>query len=111
MTKKKPYQIIKNLHVTEKSMMLQELKNAESNPSVKRCTSPKYVFIVDKKAKKNEIKEALEEIYKEQEIKVVKVNTITNKPKKRRMRGIIGRRPGFKKAIVTLEEGDSIENV
>lgn len=106
-----PYQIIKSQYVTEKAQVLQELKNNNSNPSVKRCDSPKYVFVVDSHAKKPEIASALEEIYKEKNIKVVSVNTITVKPKARRVRGRIGHRPGFKKAIVTLEKGDSLDNL
>lgn len=106
-----PYQIIKSQHVTEKAIVLQELKNAESNPSVKRCESPKYVFIVDQKANKKEIAEALESIFKENRIKVTKVNTINLKPKKRRVRGRIGQRPARKKAIVTLEKGDTLDNI
>lgn len=106
-----PYQIIKHRHVTEKSRMLQELKNSESNPSVKRCKSPKYVFVVDKKATKHEIADAIQEIYKEGGITVVSVNTITLKPKMRRVRGRLGAKPGIKKAIVTLQEGDSLDNI
>jgi large subunit ribosomal protein L23 len=106
-----PYRIVKHQHVTEKATMLQNLKNAESNPSLKRCKSPKYVFIVDPKANKQEIAQALEEIYKEKNIKVVKVNTINVKQKPRRVRGRQGMKSGFKKAIVTLENNDSIDNV
>ena len=111
MNKKDPYHIVKNMHVTEKSMMLQELKSAESNPSISRYTLPKYVFVVDKKASKAEIASAIEEIYKEKGIKVLSVNTITLKPKKRRVRGRVGYRPSLKKAIVTLEEGDTLDNI
>ena len=49
------YQVVKHQYVTEKSMMLQRLKTAESNPSLKRCESPKYVFIVDRNANKHQI--------------------------------------------------------
>ncbi len=111
MQKKDPYQVIKSIYVTEKSLMLQELKNSESNASVKRCESPKYVFLVDKCANKHEIATAVEEIYKEKNVKVVGVNTITLKPKARRVRGRQGMGPGKKKAIVTLEKGDSLETV
>ncbi|HRD54762.1 MAG TPA: 50S ribosomal protein L23 [Parachlamydiaceae bacterium] len=109
--KKNPYQVIKHQHVTEKTMMLQNLKNAESNASLKRCKSPKYVFIVDNKANKQEIALALEEIYREKNIKVVGVNTINMKPKARRVRGRLGNTSAFKKAVVTLEENDSLDNV
>ncbi len=109
MQKNSPYDIILSRHITEKSRVLEQLQFNSSNPSVKKCDSPKYVFIVDKKANKQEIAAALEEIYSDKKIKVVSVNTINGKPKPRRVRGRAGMKPGFKKAIVTLEAGDSIE--
>lgn len=108
---KDPFAIVKHLHVTEKSKVLQELKNATSNPSVARCESPKYVFIVDKKANKQEIKEAVELIYKEKNIRVMKVNTVQVKSKARRVRGREGMTSSFKKAVVTLDVGDSIDEI
>lgn len=111
MTQKDPYQIVKHIHNTEKSVVLQQLKNADSNNSVRRCESPKYVFIVDKKANKREIADAVEEIYSDKNVKVTAVNTLNVKQKQRRVRGRIGMKPGFKKAIVTLEKGDSLDNV
>jgi large subunit ribosomal protein L23 len=109
MAKKNAYDIIKSRYVTEKAQVLQELQFNSSNPSVKKCNTPKYVFVVDKKAKKQEIAQAIEEIYAEKKIHVVSVNTITVKPKERRVRGRVGFKSGFKKAIVTLEPGDNIE--
>lgn len=109
MMKKSVYDIIKSRHVTEKAQVMEQLQFNASNPCVKKCNSPKYVFIVDRKANKREIADAIEEIYSERKIKVVSVNTITAKPKKRRVRGRPGLKSGFKKAIVTLEAGDSIE--
>lgn len=111
MSKKDPYQVVKHQLVTEKSLVLQELKNAKSNPSLARCESPKYVFVVDRKANKTEIARAVEEIYSDKHIKVVAVNTINVKPKARRVRGRSGMKPGFKKAVVTLEKGDNLDNV
>lgn len=111
MPEKNPYQIIKRQHVTEKAMMLQRLKSAESNKSLRRCAAPKYVFIVDRQANKQEIAQALEQIYREQNITVVAVNTINVRAKPRRVRGRMGFKPAFKKAIVTLATGDSLDNV
>lgn len=108
---KKLYQIVKHQYVTEKSMMLQRLKTADSNPSLKRCESPKYVFIVDRHANKQAIAQAIEEIYKNEGIKVVAVNTINVKAKARRVRGRPGFKNAFKKAIVTLRPGDNLDNV
>lgn len=109
---KDPYAIIKSRYVTEKSTVLEQLHSAESNQSLKRCESPKYVFVVDVRANKHEIASAVELIYKEQKIKVTKVNTIQMKPKpRRRGKGRPGSTAAFKKAIVTMEPGDSIETV
>lgn len=111
MSDKNPYAVIKHQHVTEKSAMLGSLQSATSNLSVRRCTSPKYVFIVAITANKREIALAIEEIYKKDKIKVVSVNTINVKGKVRRVRGCVGKTSSFKKAIVTLEKGDSLNNV
>ena len=106
-----PFTIIKHQHITEKSTMLLGLKDSESNASVRRFELPKYVFIVNRDATKTQIAAALEEIYKERNIKVVAVNTINVKGKQRRVRGRLGRTTSFKKAIVTLEKGDSLEDI
>ncbi len=108
---KKAYQVIKHQYVTEKAMVLQGLENAESNPSLKKCKSPKAVFVVDPHANKYEIAQAIEEIYRDKGIKVVGVNTITVGPKATRMRGRTGFRSGFKKAIVTFRPGDKLDNI
>jgi large subunit ribosomal protein L23 len=104
-----PYQIIKNRRVTEKSRVLENLVNAKSNRSLQRCQSPKVVFDVDVKANKTEIAQAVEEIYKDQKVKVVKVNTVNVAPKQRRVRGFLGETARYKKAVVTLRPGDTIE--
>ena len=109
MKKRTPYDIIKSRYITEKSAMLEQLQHADNNRSLARCGKPKYVFIVDNKANKTEISTAIEHIYAEKKIKVASVNTINRKPKKRRVRGRQGFRPAFKKAIVTLQEGDTID--
>src|SRR5579872_6600201 len=109
-SKRNPFAIIKSRHVTEKARVLEELQNNSSNPCVKKCDTPKYVFVVDKKANKQEIAAAVEEIYSEKKIKVLSVNTLHAKPKGRRVRGREGVTSGFKKAIVTLQAGDKIED-
>ena len=107
--KKDPYEIIKHRHITEKTSMLEGLKSAESNRSLRSFKLPKYVFIVDVSANKQEIAWALEEIYSERKIKVVDVNTINVKPTVRRVRGKVGMTKSFKKAIVTLSKDDSLD--
>jgi large subunit ribosomal protein L23 len=114
MKKRNPRQVIKHRRVTEKSTTLESLVNNDSNPCVSRCDKPKYVFIVDRLANKKEIAQAVEEIYKDKNIKVTAVNTINVKPKSTRLlrtRRGVGQKTGFKKAIVTLEPNDSLDNV
>jgi large subunit ribosomal protein L23 len=77
-------------------------------------TQGRYTFRVSPRASKTEIKLALEEQYGAQNIKVRDVNTVTMRGKKRRsMRrlGSIGHTGDWKKAIVTLGEGQKIEGL
>lgn len=66
----------------------------------------KVVFEVAKSATKPQIKQAVEALFR---VKVTGVNTLTRKGKVKRFRGISGRQKDVKKAIVTLEEGHSID--
>lgn len=66
----------------------------------------KYTFEVAKGANKYQIKDAVEEIFN---VKVVRVNTMSVKPKIKRVRNIPGKTRSWKKAVVTLREGDTIE--
>ena len=66
----------------------------------------KYVFVVAKAANKIEIAKAVSEIFK---VKVAKVNTVNVIGKKKRMGRTQGKRPDYKKAIVKLAPGESIE--
>ena len=66
----------------------------------------KVVFRVAQDATKDEIAEAVQELFK---VTVVKVNTMNVKGKTKRWRGRLGRRSDVKKAIVTLAEGQSID--
>ena len=66
----------------------------------------KIVFKVNKKAKKDFIKKSVEKIFK---VNVVKINTINLKGKTKLIRGKKSYKPGYKKAIVTLKKGQSID--
>ena len=79
-------------HITEKATLLSEQN--------------KVVFKVALDSSKDEVASAVEAIYN---VKVTKVNTIVTKGKTKRFKGIKGRRPDIKKAIVTLAEGQSID--
>ncbi|MFZ4120536.1 MAG: 50S ribosomal protein L23 [Caulobacterales bacterium] len=78
--------------ITEKSTLLSEYN--------------KVVFKVPLKATKVEVKAAVEALFK---VRVMAVNTVIQKGKTKRFRGIPGRRSDVKKAIVTLHEGDTID--
>ena len=66
----------------------------------------KVVFRVAAHATKEDIANAVEELFK---VRVIKVNTLIQKGKTKRFRGRPGRRSDIKKAIVTLQEGQSID--
>ena len=86
------FDIIKALVRTEKSNLYEPLR--------------KYLFLVDKSSNKIQIRQAVEHIYK---VKVQDVNTFITRGKKRRVRYQVGKTPDFKKAIVTLKEGQKID--
>jgi len=79
--------------VTEKSTTQREGQN-------------QYSFKVDKRANKIEIKEAVEQLFK---IKVTEVRTTMIRGKVKRLGRRFGKRPDWKKAIVTVKEGDRID--
>ena len=90
------FQVIKTIQLTEKATLLSDENNS-------------YVFKVDPKANKSEIKKAVETIFGK---KVVSVNTANVRGKKKReRRADFGRTANWKKAIVKLAEGDRIDLV
>ena len=66
----------------------------------------KMVFKVHKGASKNSIKKSIEKIFK---VNVIKINTINLKGKTKLVKGKKSSRPGYKKAIVTLKKGQSVD--
>ncbi|MCC5948905.1 MAG: 50S ribosomal protein L23 [Nitriliruptoraceae bacterium] len=66
----------------------------------------KYTFIVDPRANKTQIKQAIESIF---DVKVLSVNTMNRSGKRKRRGLIVGKRPDTKRAIVTVAPGDEIE--
>jgi large subunit ribosomal protein L23 len=86
------YEVIKNLRNTEKGVSLEK--------------SRQYIFRVATNATKPEIKKAVEEIYK---VKVDSVNVVVVPGKRKRVRTQYGYTSDWKKAVVTLKEGNKIE--
>ncbi|ACT59764.1 50S ribosomal protein L23 [Hirschia baltica] len=78
--------------ITEKSTILSEQN--------------KVVFRVPLEASKPEIKDAVEALFK---VNVISVNTVVQKGKTKRFKGVLGRRNDIKKAVVTLKDGQSID--
>ena len=76
-----PHDVIRRPLITEKSMS--------------DIAEGKYTFVVDKKANKTEIKNALEKIF---DVKVAKVNTMNMTGKQKRMGANVGKRADWKKA-------------
>lgn len=68
----------------------------------------KYFFEVASRANKKEVKDAVEKLFK---VKVKDVNVMNIAGKFRRVRGKLGKAPDWKKAIVTLKEGNKIDMV
>lgn len=87
------YAIIRKPIITERSAYLKERGN-------------KIIFQVDVNANKRDIKKAVEKVFN---VHVTSVNTLNVMGKVKRFGKGFGKRPDWKKAIVTLKEGDKIE--
>lgn len=90
--KNKHFDLLLKPVVTEKSTM-----GVENN---------QVTFKVTLDATKPQIKEAVESVFG---VKVNAVNTLRQQGKVKRFRGVVGKRPDYKKAIVTLAEGETID--
>jgi large subunit ribosomal protein L23 len=90
-----PYYIVKKPLITEES-------------TIQRDTKGRYTFKVEPKANKRQIRDAVEQLFN---VKVVAINTMNydGKLSGRRGRSKPGFRPNWKKAIVTLRKGDTID--
>ncbi len=87
------FDIIKTVRLTEKGTRQSEQFN-------------QYTVVADRRASKPQIRQAVEDLFK---VKVLKVNTLNVRGKLRRQRTHqAGKAPDWKKAIVTLKEGDKI---
>jgi large subunit ribosomal protein L23 len=78
-----------------------------SEKSFASADSGKYVFQVNPDATKTEIKKAVEMAFK---VHVISVNTVIVKGKVKRFGKIFGRRKDYKKAVVTVKSGETIED-
>ena len=90
------FQVIKTIQLSEKATLLSEMNN-------------EYVFKVDRRANKLEIKEAVEKLFGKKVERVRTANYLGKK--KRERRADFGRTAHWKKAFVRLKEGESIDLV
>ena len=87
------FEIIKTVRLTEKGTRQGEKYN-------------QYTIVADRRANKTQIRQAVQELFK---VKVTGVNTLNVRGKAKRKRTAqAGTTPGWKKAIVTLKDGDKI---
>lgn len=89
---KDPRDVILRPVVSEKSYDLIERTNT-------------YTFIVNRRARKAEIREAVEALF---DVPVLRVNTLNRKGKRKRTRLVMGKRPDTKRAMVTLPRGHTV---
>lgn len=88
---------------TTRDVIIRPIVSEKSYAGIERNS---YTFLVDPRANKTEIKEAIQKIWN---VRVTSVRTLHRKGKVKRRRWTLGKRPDQKRAIVTLAEGDSIE--
>lgn len=100
------HQIIKRPLLTEKGTRLKEHGGAPAGTFGEEDLKPQVLFEVALDANKIEIKNAIEALFS---VKVVDVHTQIMRGKDKRIGRFMGRRPNWKKAIVTLAAGNKIE--
>ncbi len=98
--------VIKRPVLTEKGNRLRETGGNAEGPAEGEVIAQKVLFEVAKEANKYEIRDAVEKLFN---VKVVDVRTQIVRGKEKRIGRFQGRRPHWKKAIVTLEPGQTIE--
>ena len=88
-----PHDVLKKPLLTEKITALREMKNS-------------VAFSVDGRATKVDVRRAVEKVF---QVKVTTVNILNVKGKRKRQGRFVGKRPDWRKAIITLKEGEKIE--
>jgi large subunit ribosomal protein L23 len=101
-----PQLIIKRPLLTEKGTRLRETGGGPFQPEDPTTVEQKLMFEVAKDANKIEIREAVKKLFN---VEVLDVRTQVIRGKKKRLGTFVGRKPPWKKAIVTLKAGQTIE--
>ena len=91
-SRERMYELVRQPIITEKATLLSEFNQV--------------TFAVPLNSNKFEIKTAIEKLF---DVKVISINTLRQDGKTKLFKGRVGKRAGFKKAIVTLHEGHSID--
>ena len=98
------FTIIKGLHDSEKTQQQKDLFTLRRTKGMKEDVAKKYTLRVDVRANKNQIRRAVEELFP---VKVANVNTLRQHGKAKRARTrMAGSSSVWKKAVVTLKEGE-----
>ena len=90
-----PHSVVKSHIATEKSHIMRDLQNC-------------YVFEVESSANKIDVRRAVEELFN---VKVKDVTTMNVRGKMKRLGRFVGKKPNWKKAIVTLAKGETISQL
>jgi large subunit ribosomal protein L23 len=101
-----PESIIKRPLLTEKGTALKETGGRDDDGLDPEQVSPQLLFEVARDANKIEIRNAVEKLWN---VNVLKVRTAVVRGKEKRMGRFMGRRPAWKRALVTLAPGQKIE--
>jgi large subunit ribosomal protein L23 len=86
-----------------RDVIIQPVVSEKSYDLIERTNT--YTFIVDRRARKEEIRKAVEVLF---EVPVLKVNTLNRKGKRKRTGFVTGRRADSKRAMVTLPRGHTV---
>src|SRR3989442_15878791 len=107
-----PFEIIKTVRLTEKDPrqgthpVRYKVKAKDGSSEIKTRPLNQYTVVADPRANKTQIRQAVQELFK---VKVLRVNTLNVRGKFRRQRTTqAGQSSNWKKAIVTLKQGDKI---
>jgi len=106
------FEIIKTVRLTEKGtrqgsqIVRYKIKNKDGGEEVKTRPLNQYTVVADPRSNKTQIRQAVQDLFK---VKVLKINTLNVRGKLRRQRTTqAGKASDWKKAIVTLKQGDKI---
>lgn len=91
------------------SSSFQKIKSVcSTEKAINFYSQEKYTFFVDKSLKKVEIKKLIETLY---QVNVIQVNTMNLPPKTKRVGKFRGKKSSYKKTLVTLKKGESIQEL